>query len=160
MWNPDKDGKIHRSDRIPDAVIGLSRYHQVVLHQGRIERFFLDALAEHSDIRVERGVLPEKLEIDEQKVEDEDAYPVTITLRHLSDEEATPAQNLTTLSDGLFRSNLAKDDTDDLIHKGHGIPGSSETIKAKYVLGCDGAHSSVRKQLGFTMEGEQTDFIW
>lgn len=105
-------------------------------------------------------MLPENLEIDEQKVEDEDAYPVTVTLRHLSDEEATPAQNLTTLSDGLFRSNMAKDDTDDLIRKGRGVPGSSETIKAKYVLGCDGAHSWVRKQLGFTMEGEQTDFIW
>ena len=35
-----------------------------------------------------------------------------------------------------------------------------ETIKAKYLIGCDGAHSWTRRQLGFKMEGEQTDFVW
>ena len=29
-------------------------------------------------------------------------------------------------------------------------------MHAKYVLGADGAHSWVRKRLGFTMDGEQT----
>ena len=32
----------------------------------------------------------------------------------------------------------------------------TEIVHAKYVLGADGAHSWVRKQLGFTMDGEQT----
>lgn len=31
-----------------------------------------------------------------------------------------------------------------------------EVVHAKYVLGADGAHSWVRKELGFTMDGEQT----
>ena len=35
-----------------------------------------------------------------------------------------------------------------------------EKIRAKYVVGCDGAHSWTRRQLGFQMEGEQTDFVW
>lgn len=36
-------------------------------------------------------------------------------------------------------------------------PKSKETIiYAKYVIGCDGAHSWVRKKLGFTMDGEQS----
>ena len=35
-----------------------------------------------------------------------------------------------------------------------------EKIRAKYVVGCDGAHSWTRRQLGFKMEGEQTDFVW
>ena len=35
-----------------------------------------------------------------------------------------------------------------------------EMIRAKYVVGCDGAHSWTRTQLGFQMEGEQTEFIW
>jgi phenol 2-monooxygenase (NADPH) len=122
----------------------------------------LDALKEHSDIEVERGVLPEKLEIDESKVDDNDAYPITVTLRHLSDEEATPAQAISgsKVQDGLFRSSIAKDDTDDLIRKGQEVPGSSEVVRAKYMIGCDGAHSWTRRQLGFTMEGEQTDYIW
>lgn len=38
--------------------------------------------------------------------------------------------------------------------------GTSEILHAKYMIGCDGAHSWTRRQLGFKMEGEQTDFIW
>lgn len=32
--------------------------------------------------------------------------------------------------------------------------GVSETVKAKYVVGCDGAHSWTRRQLGFDMVGD------
>ncbi|KAF2091685.1 phenol hydroxylase [Saccharata proteae CBS 121410] len=162
MWNPGPDGIIRRSDRVPDTPVGISRFQQVVLHQGRIERFFLDSLKEHSDIQVERGVLPEALEIDESKVEDSAAYPITVTLRHLSEEEAMPEQskNGAGTSDGLFRSNLAADDSDDLIRKSQGKEGTSEIVKAKYMVGCDGAHSWTRRQLGWEMQGEATDYIW
>ena len=90
LWNPDDKGQIQRSDRIPDTTPGISRFQQVVLHQGRIERFFLDAIAEHSDIRVERGILPESMKFDATKADDDDAYPIEVTLRHLTEEEATP----------------------------------------------------------------------
>lgn len=36
----------------------------------------------------------------------------------------------------------------------------TEIVRAKFVIGADGAHSWVRKALGITMEGEQTDYIW
>lgn len=32
--------------------------------------------------------------------------------------------------------------------------------RAKYVLGCDGAHSAVRKSLGYKMIGDTTDAVW
>jgi phenol 2-monooxygenase (NADPH) len=38
--------------------------------------------------------------------------------------------------------------------------GDKEVVRAKYVIGADGAHSWVRKALGIEMEGEQTDFVW
>ncbi|KAI9815565.1 MAG: hypothetical protein M1827_002699 [Pycnora praestabilis] len=160
LWNPDADGVIRRTDRIPDTIPGISRFQQVVLHQGRIERFFLDALRDHSNIEIERGVLPESLELDTSNVDDNDAYPIKIKIRHLDEAEATPIQNGTSISDGLFRSNLAKDDTDDLIRKSQGKEGTTEVIRAKYMIGCDGAHSWTRRQLGFSMEGEQTDYVW
>ncbi|ERF71784.1 hypothetical protein EPUS_01699 [Endocarpon pusillum Z07020] len=171
LWNPNDQGVIRRSDRIPDTIPGISRFQQVVLHQGRIERFFLDSIKEHSNIQVERGVLPERLEFDASKAEDEDAYPITVTLRHLTDEEATPHQDLSSTAtnqalngsapqNGMFRSNLAADDTDDLIRKARAEAGSTEIVKAKYMIGCDGAHSWTRRQIGFKMEGEQTDYIW
>ena len=169
LWNPDENGVLRRSSRIPDTVQGISRFSQVVLHQGRIERFFLDAINEFSggDVEVERGVLPTDLQIDESLVESQDAYPVTVQLRHLTEEEATPKQtatsnNGTVIQDGLFRSNLAADDTADMLKAAelNAKANTVETVKAKYVVGADGAHSWVRKQLGFALEGEQTDYIW
>lgn len=38
--------------------------------------------------------------------------------------------------------------------------GRLERIRAKYVVGCDGAHSWTRTQLGLSLEGKTTDHIW
>lgn len=165
LWNPNEQGVIRRSDRIPDTIPNISRFQQLVLHQGRIERFFLDSLKEHSDIRVERGVMPQSLELDESAVEDYDAYAVKVVLQHLTEDEINPVQSKATagnaVSDGLFRSNLAPDDTEELLNRAaNNKAGTQETIEAKYVIGCDGAHSWTRKQLGYKLEGEQTDYIW
>jgi phenol 2-monooxygenase len=167
LWNPDENGVIRRSDRIPDTIPGVSRFQQVVLHQGRIERYFLDSIESCSDIRVERGVMPTKLELDESKAEDPEAYPITVTLRHLSEEEATPKQSSTaangsTVQDGLFRSNLAPDDTQEMLRLAelNAKANTEEVVHAKYMLGSDGAHSWVRKQLGFELIGDSTDYIW
>lgn len=160
LWSPDETGWIRTTDRIPDTIAGISRFQEVVLHQGRIERFFQDSLKAYSDIEIGRGVLPEELVIDHSKAEDERAYPIRVNIRHLNDDEATPFQNDMKFPDGLFRSNLANDDTDDLIRKSRGKEGTTEIIRAKYMIGCDGAHSWTRRQLGFQMQGEQTDFIW
>ncbi|KAF3056019.1 Phenol 2-monooxygenase [Daldinia childiae] len=165
MWNPGPEGVIRRSDRIPDTIVGLSRFQQITLHQGRIERFFLDNIKKYSKdtIRVERGVIPESLDIDELKVKDQSSYPVTVKLRHLTDEEATPEQQIngSKISDGLFRSNLMhEDDEDDLIRKSKSRVGTDEIVHAKYVIGCDGARSWTRRTLGFELQGEATDFIW
>ncbi|KAG5804942.1 hypothetical protein H9Q74_010417 [Fusarium xylarioides] len=169
LWNPDEKGVLRRSSRIADTIPGISRFQQVVLHQGRIERFFLDAINDFSQgkISVERGVMPTSLEIDPKVVEDPDAYPITVNLRHLSEEEAQPKQtstsaNGTTVQDGLFRSNLSPDDTADMLKAAelNDKADTVEVVKAKYMLGADGAHSWVRKELGFKLEGESTDYIW
>lgn len=174
FWNPGPEGRIRRHHRVPDNVAGLSRFTEAVLHQGRMEGFFLDAIsasypgpsasgpASHR-IQVERMVIPTSLHIDEANIDDDDAYPVTVTLRHLTEEEATPTQRLSNLSDGLFRSNLASEDVTPEKEKSKvRNHGREETVRAKYVVGCDGAHSWTRKTLGkeFEMHGEMTDSIW
>ncbi|KAK8138115.1 hypothetical protein PG984_001495 [Apiospora sp. TS-2023a] len=164
LWNPDENGIIRRSDRVPDTPVGLSRLQQSTLHQGRIERFFLDNIKKYSNdtIKVERGVLPESLEIDQGKVEDQSAHPVTVKLRFLTEEEAAPKQlGGSKVSDGLFRSNLFQEaDEDALIKQTYDRAGAGETVHAKYVIGCDGARSWTRTTLGFELEGEATDMIW
>lgn len=170
FWNPDENGTIKRNNTAPDNIPGMSRFTECVLHQGRMEAFFIEAIAASyphptgvPPLKVERMVLPTSLSIDENQADDDDAYPVTVTLRHLTEEEATPTQKLSNLSDGLFRSNLAGDDVEAMLQKSEARGGArEETIKAKYVVGCDGAHSWTRKALGpdFEMQGEMTDYIW
>jgi phenol 2-monooxygenase len=166
LWNPDENGVIRRTDHIPDTIPGLDRFRQVVLHQGRIERFFLDAITACSDIKVERGVLPAKLELNSTLIDESDAYPITVTLRYLSEEELTLQQaatsaNGTSVQDGLFRSNLASNYTADLLNSAElsRKANTKEVVYAKYMVGADGAHSWVRSQLGFQLEGESTDYI-
>lgn len=38
--------------------------------------------------------------------------------------------------------------------------GKEETWEAKFVLGCDGAHSTIRKALGINMLGDSSDTVW
>ncbi|RDW70520.1 putative phenol 2-monooxygenase [Aspergillus mulundensis] len=38
--------------------------------------------------------------------------------------------------------------------------GEVQVFEARYVLGCDGAHSTVRKALGYAMIGDSSDAVW
>ena len=119
----------------------------------------MDSISEHSDIRVERLVLPEHLDIDKWKQESIDKYPITVKLRHLA---VDPAVGQEGIENGLFRSNLSKDDTEDILATSTRLQDQVEIVEAKYLVGCDGAHSWVRKQLGpeFDLVGDSTDYLW
>ncbi|KAH7114914.1 FAD binding domain-containing protein [Dactylonectria macrodidyma] len=162
--NPNEENELYRSDRIVDTMPGVSRFQQATLHQARIEDYLFRYIEKFSDIKVEHGREPESLAIDAEKVETDD-YPVSITLRHLP----KPATEFETLDDtqkpaipnGLYRSNLVADTTAGLLQSTQEVQGTrTEKILAKYVVGCDGAHSWTRRQIGSVMEGEQTDYIW
>lgn len=99
-------------------------------------------MEECSDIRVEGGVMPTELKIDESIVEDSAAYPISIKLCHLSEQEATPDQVATSANgkatqDGIFRSNLSKDDTDELIQAARldDKANTEDIVHANYMLG-------------------------
>ena len=113
-------------------------------------------------IRIERGVLPESLTIDESLIDNDNSYPVKIEIRQLSEEESRPklASKHGEIESGLYKSNLIKDEEDDVDFNPNVPIGSREIINAKYVIGADGAHSWTRRQLGFKMVGEGTDFVW
>ncbi|TIB04248.1 hypothetical protein E3P96_01660 [Wallemia ichthyophaga] len=165
FWAPNEShGGIERGRRIPDTIPGISRYVQSVLHQGRIERHILDDMNEKSNgtMKIERGVLPETLEINEELCQDDNAYPVKVGIRQLSEEESRPKLGSKNgeVESGLYKSNLVKDEEDDVEFKPDVPVGDREIINAKYVIGADGAHSWVRRQLGFKMQGEGSDFVW
>ncbi|QRW02682.1 phenol 2-monooxygenase [Ceratobasidium sp. AG-Ba] len=186
FYNPAPDGSgITRSERLPDVTAPTARYpFKVTLNQGAIENIFRDAMHalgkesapneaypckfEHRakaepqfsypprSIQVEQPVVPTSISLSTDAVElaSRDSYPVTVHLKRLSKGEAArlsrPVGGAPTDSDGI------------------GADGSSvqveidreEIVRAKYVVGCDGAHSWTRSQMGWKMEGEHTNYVW
>ncbi|KAM4058736.1 FAD binding domain-containing protein [Hirsutella rhossiliensis] len=186
FWNPDKNGIIRRDARAPTSQPDLSRFTWCLLHQGHIETFLLDAIREASmSVHIDRNVMPSALRIDEEQVAranahdskqspgsegtsktDDDAYPIEVTLRHLSEDGATPMQRLSNLGDRLHGSD-ATDDNQAIFDCRSGainraLELQEETVRARYLVGCDGTHSWVRQALGegYEMVGETTDSIW
>lgn len=108
-------------------------------------------------------MLPESLDIDESLVSDLNAYPITLTVKHLSDAESNPDSytgDATGTRSGLFRSSLLSAEEEEALYKQNGRGERVEVVKAKYLIGCDGAHSWTRRQLGIKMLGDQTTFVW
>lgn len=157
LKNPDEHGCIRRTDRIADTVPGISRFQQSVLHQGRIEQYFLDFIGENSNIKVEYLKRPLRLEIDKPLTEDSDAYPITVEVQSI---KASHAENRPNALNGTDHVSARAIDSlgSSCDEKGEGS--GPEVIRCKYMIGCDGAHSWVREQLGFVMEGDQTESVW
>ncbi|GAA6041366.1 hypothetical protein JCM8097_007687 [Rhodosporidiobolus ruineniae] len=168
FWNPSSSGEgIERTKRTPDNEPGTSRFPHAVLTQARIERFLLDAMKGFNDLTVTRPIAPTFFTVDPTLAADfsPSSYPITAHLRHLSEEEATPTQVGSAVPNGLYRSNVMSDDEADALRgtKEGGAyerAGREETVKAKFMVGCDGARSWVRKQLGLALEGESANSVW
>lgn len=160
-WGPDETGAIIRQSKIGGGRSSWGPHLQATLNQGEIERILLDGISQTSDIAVQRGLLPVTMSIDESLVDDCAAYPITVEVQRLTDDEAMPYQVRShakngEIPDGLYRSNLAADTTPELVASVRSREGTKEVIKTKYVIGTDGAHGWVRNQIGRQMEGEHT----
>lgn len=129
FYEPDANGNIHKVNRIPEGVPGISRFNGSVIHQGRIETWLQDAIEEFSGgaISVERPYLPQSLEMD--LVDSTSEYPVRVVLKKLPDDNAAPEQFGHKVENGLYRqfdgdqhNGSTADDADDL-----------ELVHAKFV---------------------------
>ena len=146
--------------------VGISRFTQCCINQGLIEQTFVDLLKTNGRVKVERNVVPEELVLDQSVVDVDDAYPITIKVRHVPEDKAATYANGTdtsNTSNGQLRTGMANglgDTVDGSKEHDSAASGRTEIIKVKYLLGCDGAHSWTRRQLGLPMEGEHTDRFW
>ncbi|KAL8864163.1 MAG: hypothetical protein Q9174_007445, partial [Haloplaca sp. 1 TL-2023] len=149
--NPGVDGTIHRSSRVANTIPGISRFPcGVLLAQHRIEAVLLDEIRKNSAVEIQRNVTPTRMEINMDQVLSFGSHAVTVKLREASQEHRGPQSNG---EDGPESRKRKRS-------KVEGSPVSQETIRAKFVIGSDGAHSWTRAQLGFHMEGEQTEYVW
>ena len=152
--NPGNDGLIHRSSRMPNTIPGLSRFPcGVLLAQHRIEDVILEEIKKYPVVEIRRKVEPCSIEIDSTKGDDQDAYAVTVKVSRVTKDQpnGVVTYGMKALAQGSVDPPSAYMDQDQSYR---------ETIQAKYIIGCDGAHSWTRKQLGFRMEGEQTEYVW
>ncbi|KAJ7677606.1 FAD binding domain-containing protein [Mycena rosella] len=149
FYNPDKSGNLVPTSRIPDTEPNTSRFRHVVLNQGRIEDFLIDCMGTDG-LTVERGVYPVSLECSDSTTA---SHPIAVTLAHL----APPAKEGSTEdpASGLYRSNVISNADPSVAQVA-----KTEEIRAKYVMGCDGARSWTRRQLGFLLEGDSANIYW
>ncbi|RWA13948.1 hypothetical protein EKO27_g1128 [Xylaria grammica] len=168
LWAASGDGDLSRRRREASVGIDTSKFICGTMHQGNIEAALIDAIKRRAGIEVERGVTPTHIAVDESTINDSTAYPVTMKLRHVQrDQLAVWLVNAHSINDGVVKAERGRieasvvpndgSDTEPVIS---GEPGSTETIHAKYVIGADGAHSWVRRQLGLKMEGASHSAQW
>ena len=127
FWRPDPEepARITRVGRVQDTEEDLSEFPHVIVNQARM----LAYLREHMERSPSRlvpfyGLYASEIEVDTGS---SPQYPVTVTLQHVKDHEAT---------------------------------GQTSTIRAKYVVGCDGARSRTRAAIGRELVGDVTNESW
>lgn len=107
--------------------------------QSRIESILLEEVLKFGHVEVRRHTTPTSLFVEKNFVHDHcpTSYPIRVELENLATSETSQAVNGSTPTK------------------------STETrIEARYLLGCDGAHSWVRSQLGLRLEGASRDVSW
>ncbi len=137
FWKPDdREGAdpcgIVRSGRVPDVEEGLSHQPHVILNQARVHDFYLEKMQKSA-----RRLVPHysrRLIKLERSNDASHPYPVTARFERQSD--------------GLATGHPA-DVVQDL-----------ETLRARYVVGCDGARSAVRQAVGLTLKGDSANHAW
>lgn len=162
--NPGPDGVIRRSSRMPNTVPGISRFPQgVTISQQRIESLLQSSIKPNSGVDIMRDMVPSELIFDPTLVGDGDTYPITVKLGKTTEFDPLSVdspQDDRLVHDGPHRHATSNGERD-VSSLGPTMCGKThQIIHSKYVIGCDGAHSWTRKQLGVTMEGDQTDHVW
>ncbi|HET7347777.1 MAG TPA: FAD-binding monooxygenase [Acidobacteriaceae bacterium] len=133
FWKPDEQNRrnIVRSGRIQDTEDGLSEFPHVVLNQARVHDFYLE-LMRRSPSRLEPNYSRQVIDV--------------------AIEPAMADTNALGASDYPVTVTIERNDP--------GHEGERESVRARYVVGCDGARSSVRKSLGRSLSGDSANQAW
>ncbi|BEI87291.1 uncharacterized protein CcaverHIS019_0100090 [Cutaneotrichosporon cavernicola] len=157
IWDPDQNGDIRETSRVVDTVPGMSRVKHVNLGQDRVEAIFMEAMKKANNLEVERLITPTSFKVDEASLDDNAAYPITVTLKKLT----PPAEWANgDVKSGMYRSNLFTDESQTAVNAVNADHSGEETVHCKYLVGCDGARSWVRKNLGLELKGDSANVYW
>ena len=132
FWKPDDNERanIIRNGRVQDVEDGLSEFPHVILNQARVHEFYLDVMRN----------APARLEPDYSR------QLLDLTILRRSGGEPNGGRRASTHPVTVSLKRL------DPAHEGQ-----AETVKARFVVGCDGARSAVRKALGLNLDGDSAN---
>ena len=130
------------------------------MNQAVIEQTLLGPIAGKERFQVERKILAEIVSLMESLLGDKGCYPINVKVRHLHSPSPPRASN-GARQDTRSHLQLKADEVSEAAkEQGNGIAEAIESIKSKYLLACNRAHSWTRRQLGLVTEGEQSDYVW
>jgi phenol 2-monooxygenase len=137
FWKPDdkRRGDIVCSGRIQDTEDGLSELPHVILNQARVHDFYLDVMRN----------APTRLE---------PHYSwrlIDLRLAPSISGDSEPAERNGASAYPVTASLERVDPAHETL---------VEVVRARYVVGCDGARSAVRKSLGRTLHGDSANQAW
>jgi phenol 2-monooxygenase/3-hydroxybenzoate 4-monooxygenase len=145
FWKPDDaaPGRVVRHARVPDVEEGLSEFPHVVLNQARVHDFFLETMRQApARLQPHHGWRVLGMTRDDAAP---GGHPIAVQLqRCAADPAADPAAGGVEAAGRAATSSTS----------------TTTTVHARHVVGCDGAHSTVRRAIGLALEGEQSNQAW
>ena len=132
FWRPDAEdrGAIRRTGRVQDTETGLSEFPHVIVNQARVQDYLLGVMR-RSALRLEPDYDLEVVDVERDDDGDGDG-----------DGDGDHPVKVT-----LRRTDAARLD-------------ETVTVRARYVVGCDGARSRVRTAIGQTLRGDAANHAW
>lgn len=136
FWSESDDHEgIRRTNRAADTPPGLSHQPHVILNQARVNELLTEVMRGNGQ-EIDYGYEVRNLEVDQTVVAD----PASYWVRVVAEKDGTPED---------FRAKYV------LVSAMFDV-----LIERLMNIGSDGAHSTVRKSLGFKMVGDSTDAVW
>ncbi|KDQ13605.1 hypothetical protein BOTBODRAFT_66580 [Botryobasidium botryosum FD-172 SS1] len=140
---------------ILEPTVGGSRYpFLATLAQSGIESLLRDAMGE-CGVYVEQPKVPMSLSLSADETElqnhSSEAYPVKVMLERPSASVRSKDGHHELASGAAKTAGAALGSADGAMQ---------EVVRARYLVGADGAHSWVRSAVGIDMVGESTNFVW
>ena len=140
--------RIVRSGRVKDVEDGLSHMPHVILNQARVHDFYLDMMQRSASRLVPhyaRRLVG--LQRSTEGIAEGLADGVAQGAAQSAAESAADPPSVFPVTVRFERQD-----------RGH--EGEVETLRARYVVGCDGARSSVRQSIGLALKGDSANHAW
>ena len=136
FWTPDPDNPDHivRSGVTDDDPAGISEFPHLIVNQARV----IDYFAEYARRGPARAEVDYGWEFIDLEVNEGEEYPVSVTLQRVS---------------GYRGAGIVANATDV-------TEGETRVVRAKYVIGADGARSAVRRSIGGSLKGSASMHAW